>query len=104
LWACEPDLISSSSAQWGGYEMIEKRVKWGLLIGLGIFPIFHHQWENWELTLWALLSALTFGIIIARLLGFILDGRFTKQLLWLLMELVILLVFGFLYWRQKAAL
>lgn len=104
ILTCNPSLVSPSQIQLSGYEMIEKRVKWGFLIGLGILTILHHQWANWELTIWALLSALTFGIIIARLLGFVLDGLFTKQILWLLIELTILFVFGFLYWRQKATL
>jgi|GEM_PF-1010823 len=103
ILTCKPDLISSSPAPLNGYDMIEKRVKWGLLIGLGIFPIFHQQWAHWSLTIWALFSALTLGIIVARLLGFILDGLFAKQMLWLLIELVVLAIFAFLYWRQKAA-
>lgn len=100
----KPGLISHSPVQGIGYELIEKRVKWGFLIGLGIFLMFHPQWADWVLTVWALLSALMIGIIIARLFGFVLDGLFAKQVLWLLIEVAILGVVVFLYWRQKAAL
>lgn len=101
LLTYKPDLISPFPIQLTGYEMIEKRVKWGSLIGLGIFLIYHQQWANWGLTICALLSGLAFGFILARLLGFILDGLFAKQMLWLLIELIVFGVFAFLYWRQK---
>ena len=100
VFACRPDLFNSSQVQLAGYERIEKRVKWGFLIGLGIFLIFHQQWADWRFTLWGLLSALTFGIILARLLGLVLDGFFAKQMLWLLIELAVLAVFVLLYWRH----
>lgn len=101
MLACKPDLISSYPEQLTGYKMIEKRVKWGFLIGLGIFLGFNTQWKCWGLTFCGLLSALTLGVIIARILGFILDGLFAKQMLWLLIELIIAIVFSFLYWRLK---
>ena len=101
LLTCKPGLISPLPVQLTGYEMIEKRVKWGSLIGLGIFLIFNQQWDHWGLTICALLSALAFGFIVARLLGFILDGLFAKQMLWLLIEIIFFVVFAFLYWRQK---
>lgn len=104
LFAYKPDLISYSSAQLGGYETIEKRVRWGFLIGLGIFLLFPLLWVDWLLTIWLLLATLTFGIIIARLLGFMLDGLFAKQMLWLLTEVIILAVFVFLYWKRKTAM
>lgn len=96
----KPNLITGSPTT-DSYQMIEKRVKWGFAIGLGVFLIFHRDWSSWQLTITALLSALTLGIIIARLLGFVLDGFFTKQLLWLFIELAALLLFGFLYWKMK---
>lgn len=96
----KPNLITGSPTT-DPYQMIEKRVKWGFTIGLGIFLTFHRDWSSWQLTIIALLISLTLGIVIARLLGFVLDGYFTKQLLWLLIELAALLLFGFLYWKMK---
>ena len=102
ILAFKPDLFGKFSTPVDPYQMIEKRVKWGILIGLGGFMIFHNNnWTSWGLITTALLAALTIGIIIARLTGFLLNGFFTKQLYWLLMELVVLLIFGFLYWKQK---
>lgn len=98
--AIKPEIFSKFSPFIDPYQMIEKRVKWGMLIGLGGFLLFHTNWASWGLIATALLTSMTLGIIIARVIGFVLDGFFIKQLYWLLMELVALLIFGFLYWKQ----
>lgn len=94
---CKPNIISKIPLPENPYQMIEMRVKWGFLIGLGILFIFFNQWRAWKLTVCALLFFLTLGIIIARLFGFVLDGFFSKQLLWLTIEIVALFIFGILY-------
>ncbi|AKD02340.1 hypothetical protein POKO110462_18330 [Pontibacter korlensis] len=94
--AFKPDLFGKFSAPIDAYQMIEKRVKWGFLIGSGIFLIYHHNWTSWGLVAAALLTALTFGIIMARLLGFVLDGLFTKQFLWLGIEVAAFTLFFFI--------
>jgi len=99
--AIKPDLSGKFQTSIDGYQMIEKRVKWGFLIGLGLFLLFYHNWTSCGLVAAALLTSLTLGIMIARLTGFILDGFFVKQLYWLLMELAALALFGFFYWKQK---
>lgn len=101
--AYNPALISSFPTPLTGYEMIEKRVRWGVLIGLGVFLIFNQQWDDKGLTILALLSSLTIGIIIARILGLVLDGLFSKQLKWLVIELAMLGVFNFLNVRLRAS-
>ncbi|MFC5284673.1 DUF4345 family protein [Pedobacter alpinus] len=93
----KPNLISKIPLPENPYQMIEMRVRWGFLIGLGILFIFFNQWSDWKLTVCALLFFLTLGIIIARLFGFVLDGFFSKQLLWLTIEVVVLIIFGILY-------
>lgn len=92
-----PNLISNIPLSENPYQMIEVRVKWGFLIGLGILFTFSNQWSDWKLTVCALLFFLTLGIIIARLFGFVLDGFFSKQLLWLTIEIIALIIFGILY-------
>ncbi|RZJ99805.1 MAG: DUF4345 domain-containing protein [Flavobacterium sp.] len=93
----QPDIISKIPLPKNPYQMIEMRVKWGFLIGLGILFIFCNQWRDWKLTVCAFLFFLTLGIIIARLFGFVLDGFYSKQLLWLGIEVVVLIIFGILY-------
>jgi hypothetical protein len=102
ILAYRPDLISTHPIPTDPYQMIEKRVRWGFVIGFGILLLFHHQWTPWGLTVFALLFALTTGVILARLLGFVLDGFFAKQMLWLAIESGALLLFGFLYGKLKS--
>ncbi len=80
---CKPNLISKISVQESGYQMIEMRVKWGFIIGLGLYLFFFNDWNSWKSVLSALLFFVTLGIIISRLSGFVLDGFFIKQLFWL---------------------
>lgn len=101
LLTLKPDLLGKFSSSIDAYQMIEKRVRWGLLVGLGLFLVFNSNWNSWGLGITALLFAITLGIIISRLTGFVKDGFFIQQLWWLLIELFALLLFGFLYWRQK---
>lgn len=93
----KPNLVSKIPLPENPYQKIEMRVIWGFLIGLGIFFIFYNQWNAWKLTVCAILFCLTLGIVIARLLGFVLDEFFSKQLLWLTIEIVALIIFGILY-------
>lgn len=95
-----PDLFGKFPTAIDPYQMIEKRVKWGVLIGLGGFLIFYHNWTSPGLILTSFLTCLTFGIIMARVAGFVWDGFFIKQLYWLLIEVVAAMIFGFLYWKQ----
>lgn len=93
----KPNLVSKIPMPEDPYQRIEIRVLWGFLIGLGILFIFFNQWSYWKQTVCALLFFLTLGIVIARLFGFVLDGFFSKQLLWLIIEIVVLIIFGILY-------
>jgi hypothetical protein len=99
LLTFRPELVSPAASQITGYELIEKRVRWGLLIGTGILLCFFQHWGHWRMTVWATLAALSYGIIIARLIGSFLDGFFIKQFYWLVIELILAAVFTWLYWR-----
>ncbi|GAB3953393.1 hypothetical protein GCM10028805_37020 [Spirosoma harenae] len=101
VFAIKPDFFGKFSTSPDAYQMIEKRVKWGLLIGMGGFMIAYTNWASWNLLATALLLSITLGIIIARLIGFALDGFFTKQFYWLLIEIVAFISFGVLYWKQR---
>ncbi|KGE13446.1 DUF4345 family protein [Sphingobacterium deserti] len=101
IFTFKPDLLGKFPTSITPYEIIEKRVMWGVLIGLGIFLMCLNNWSSWRLNLTALLASLTLGVIAARLAGLVLNGFFMKQIWWLLIELAVLGLFGFLYWKQK---
>lgn len=101
VMAINPSLFNKLPASVNGYKLIEMRVKWGLLLGFGLFLVFPGFRSHWSISTISFLMALTAGVIIGRLLGFILDGFYSKQLWWLLIEFVALFLFGFLYYRKK---
>lgn len=98
----KPHSFSKFPVPADGYIIIEKRVKWGLLIGFGIFLFFCSNWKSWGLIVTALLTALTIGVIAARLTGFVLDGFFVRQLYWLGLEFTVLVFLLYLYLKIKS--
>lgn len=94
-----PELVSSRPVPDDTFEAIERRVWWGVLIGLGVLLILHHQMRPWLLTLAATGAALTFGLLAARLIGIALDGSVPKQWLWVAVEAAILA--GLVFWYGK---
>lgn len=97
-----PELISSKPLAESSFEATERRVLWGLLIGAGLLLLLHHQLQPWLLTLAATGFALTFGVLIARLIGVAIDGSSLKQWYWIGAELMILAIFAFGYIKHEA--
>jgi hypothetical protein len=98
---CYPELIGQTSMPTDAFSSIEQRIKWGFLIGLGILLLLHHQLKPWRLTASAILFSLTLGFVTARFIGIILVGLISKQLFWLGVEIVALLIFGLWYRIEK---
>lgn len=44
-----PNIISKIPLSENPYQIIEMRVKWGFLIGLGLLFLFFNQWNDWKL-------------------------------------------------------
>ncbi|WP_316807114.1 hypothetical protein [Pedobacter agri] len=101
VFTIKPQLVSYIPESITAYQMIEKRVMWGILIGLGILGIFNHQIDSLKAGIFAFLAALTLGIIIARIIGLLMDGFYLKQLLWFGIEILLLVFFAILYSKQK---
>lgn len=97
----KPNFFSTSTVAADGYKMIERRVVWGFLLGIGLFLLFFNAWYSWKMTVLGLLIAFTAGIMIARVTGLALDGFFKKQVYWLLIELAGLIIFVFLYFLSR---
>jgi len=94
-----PELVSNKPIPSDPFKAVERRIWWGLLIGFGLFALLHHQLHPIWLTLAAMLSALTVGFIIARVMGIVLDGSTSKQWMWVGVEAIALV--GFLFWYLK---
>ena len=96
-----PELVSNKPVPTDIFEAIERRLWWGLIVGFGVLFLFHHQLRPWLLTLAATLLALVFGLLVARLLGILLDGSVLKQWLYVGIELVILAPLFWWYLRLR---
>ena len=97
-----PELVSNKPVPSDPFKAVERRIWWGLLIGFGLFALFHHQLHPIWLTVAALLSALTIGLIITRIMGIVLDGSTSKQWQAVGIEVVVLVGFLFWYWKLRS--
>ena len=94
--AWNPELISNKPVPNDIFEAVERRIWWGLLIGLGCLLLFHHQISPWQTTLAATGSSLLFGLLIARLIGIMLDGSVLKQ--WINVGIEIVIMIPLVWW------
>jgi len=97
--ASYPELVSNKPVPEDVFKAVERRIWWGLLIGVGMLLMFHYQLKPWGATISATLSCLLIGLLIARFIGIALDGSVMKQWVNVGIELVILA--PLLYWFYK---
>lgn len=96
-----PELIFDRPIPTDTFEAIERRIWWGLIIGVGTLLMFHHQLKPWLPTIAATLFSLVFGLLVARIIGIILDGSVAKQWLYVGVEIVILAPLVWWYLRIR---
>lgn len=95
-----PELVTNKPVPSDTFEAIERRIWWGLFIGLGCLLMFHHQVQPWQMTVAATGASLLFGLLAARLIGIGLDGSLPKQ--WLLVGVELIIMLPFIWWYFKA--
>ncbi len=91
-----PELVSNKAIPDNTFEAIERRIWWGLLIGFGCLLMFHHQLQPWVTSLAAASASLMFGLLVARLIGIMLDGSVAKQ--WLNVGIELILLVPLVWW------
>jgi hypothetical protein len=99
LLASNPEWVSNKPVPADTCRAVERRVWWGLFIGAGVLVIGLHQLRPWLATYVGVSAAMTFGLLVARLIGIALDGGVAKQWFWVAVEVVILA--GLLWWYEK---
>lgn len=75
------------------------RVVGAVLILFGLLLQFHHQLVPWQASIAATLSSLLVGLLIARLIGIMLDGSVAKQ--WLNVGIEIVILAPLIWWYLK---
>ncbi len=96
-----PELVSSKPIPEDTFHAIERRVRWGFLIGLGMLLMFHHQVKPYLFTAAALGMTLILGALISRVMGIVLDGSAPRQWMWVVVEFVMVIGFGVWYLKQR---
>ncbi len=96
-----PEIVSNKPIPSDAFKATERRIWWGLFIGFGTLLLFHHQLLPLMPTIAATGSALLFGLLVARLIGVMLDGSVLKQWINVGIELVILVPLVWWYLRVR---
>ena len=99
ILASNPELVSNKPIPSDVFKAVERRIWWGLLIGIGLLFQFHHQLSPWQSTLSATGASLLVGLLIARLIGIALDGSVAKQ--WLNVGIEIVMLAPLVWWYYK---
>ncbi|MGQ7844565.1 DUF4345 family protein [Granulosicoccus sp. 3-233] len=97
-----PELVSKQAVPENTFAATERRIWWGLIIGFGTLLLFHHDLQPWMATIAATASALLFGLLVARLIGIMLDGSVLKQWINVGIELVMLVPLVWWYLRVRS--
>lgn len=97
-----PELVSNKPIPEDAFQAVERRVRWGFLMGAGMLLIFHHQITPYLFTIAALGTTLTLGALISRIMGIVLDGSVQRHWMWVIVELVMVIGFGIWYVRQHS--
>ncbi|TXR53946.1 hypothetical protein [Reinekea thalattae] len=99
--ACKPEWLSSRPVPTDIFQAVERRIWWGVPIGLGLLLCFPPAVMTWQAIVSLAASMLMIGFLIARLLGIALDGSVAKQ--WLNVVIEIVLLVPLFYWYVKAS-
>ncbi|WP_394245657.1 hypothetical protein [Vibrio astriarenae] len=95
-----PELVSNKPIPEDTFQAVERRVRWGFVMGIGMLLMFHHQITPYLLTAAALGMTLTLGALVARVMEIFLDGSVARHWMWVAVELVVIIGFGFWYAKQ----
>ena len=85
------------------FEAIEKRIRGGMLLGIGLFFLARTELRPWSITIASGLFFFVFGALAVRVGGLIADGNDSRQWMWVAGEALVLAVLGFWLWRGQAS-
>ena len=85
------------------YEAVERRVRGGMLLGVGLCFIAVTALRPWSASIPAVIFYFMTGALAARVLGLIVDGTVPKQWLWVAVEAVAMTGAALWLWRSGGA-
>jgi hypothetical protein len=89
--ACFPTLVSDPGPAADTFEAIERRIPWGTLAGVGALFVARTRLRPFWTSIAAVVCWVTSGILVARLIGLVLDGADSgRQWMWVGVEVVVI--------------
>ena len=82
------------------FEAVERRVRGGMLLGVGLCFIAITALRPWSMSIPTAIFYVMAGALAARLLGLLVDGTVPKQWLLVAVEAVVMAVAAFWLWRS----
>jgi hypothetical protein len=98
-----PTLVQDPGPAADTFEAIERRVRWGALVGIGALLIARTQLRPWGITIASFVLWIDLGYLVARCIGLALEGTDSdRQWMWLGIEVVIAVAAGAYLWGKRA--
>lgn len=82
------------------FEAVERRVRGGMLLGVGLCFVAVTALRPWSSSIAAVVFYFITGALAARVLGLVVDGAVPKQWMWVALEAVLMAVAAFWLWRS----
>ena len=81
------------------FEAVERRVRGGMVLGVGLIFIARTELRPWSLTIASVIFYFVLGALVARIYGIIIEGATPKQWMLSAVEAVIMAVAAGWMWR-----
>lgn len=85
------------------FEAVERRVRGGMVLGLGLAFIAVTTLRPWSTSIPTAIFYFMAGALAARLLGLLVDGTVPKQWLWVAVEAVVMALAAIWLWRSSGS-
>ena len=82
------------------YHAIERRIRGGMLLGVGLTFIAVTALRPWSTSIPSAIFYLMTGALAARLLGLLVDGTVPRQWLWVAVEAAVMTLAALWLWRS----
>lgn len=85
------------------FEAVERRVRGGMVLGVGLALIAVNALRPWSTSIPAATFYFVVGALAARILGLLVDGTHPKQWLWVFVEAVVMALAALWLWRSSGS-
>ena len=84
------------------FEAIERRIRGGMLLGIGLVPVVRTVLHPWSVTIASVLFYVLLGALFARVLGLMIEGSDSRQWLYVALEGALMALPALWLWRSSS--